>query len=447
MQKGRINLVQGFLLILVGLGPSAGIVVAQSSPSTAKTATAYIYPQPLASDPIEPKEIKRFERAWKDFSKGSTEKAEKEWAALLKKYPASPALLTALSYVDYLHEHPNSAMDKLERAVQSAPQYLPALQTLVQHLLNQKNYERAYSYMIRLGELRPDDSKTQSDLEGLRLLVTENFISEARAARAKGNWAGAESAYLKASSIAPELQTLARDLGDIYVYEGKWIEAEHSYRKAVQLDGTDLEAKKKLAQVYMHNGQPPKAQELLKSLSEEADQDEEVKSMLDNILAHSDPLEVTLDQVRQKALISRGDFAALLAFRFPFLKEFLHTQPVILTDIGSHWGKKYLPLVATLNLMPAFPNHQFRPNLVLHRYEAATAVDRLLSLVSQPPNVDFLNTVISDVPRTNPHRNAISRVVSSGLMKLDADNRFNLQAGMSGEEVFRLLDSIEKQLH
>jgi tetratricopeptide (TPR) repeat protein len=410
-------------------------------------ATAWIYPVSSSTDQLSQKEAQRFDKSWKDFSLGRTKKAQKDWSSLLKKHPASPRLLTALSYTDLTFQQPNFAIPRLEAALKSDPKYLPALQTLARYFYGQKNFERAFWYTSKLAELLPDDPQVRSDLETLRLIVTDRLLADAHTARAKARWQEAENLYHRAIVAAPELGSLSRELGDVYGYEGKWLEAEASYLKALRLDANDVAAKKRLAEVYLHLNRPDSAQRLLKELSEQNAQDAEIKSMLDNILAHSDPIEEALIVIRQQPQISRGDFAALLGVRFPFLKELAATAPpVILTDLGSHWGKKYLPLIAGLNLVPAFPNHQFRPATLVRRYEVATAIDRLLTLVNRLPKDDPVPQKIVDVPRTNPHYGSIDRIISLRLMTLDNNDRFSPQFGVSGAEALQILDAVGRFL-
>lgn len=406
----------------------------------------WVFPQPSTADGFSTKESKRFESAWKSFTDGGTKKAQQEWNSLLRKHPKSSCLLTALSYVDFAQQKPAAAVTKLEAALLADPKYIPAVQTLARYFTNQKDYEKAYQYTATLSELQPDNSRAHRDLEELRLLVTDKWFAEAHAARANAKWQEAEFAYLQAMSVAPELETLARELGDIYAYEGKWREAETNYLKAVNLDPTDIEAKKKLADAYMRTNQREKAENLLKELADQNSQDEEIKSMLDRILARMDPEEEALSKIRQRSQINRGDFGALMAITFPFLKEFLNGPPVILTDLESHWGRKYLPLIAGLDLIPAYPNHHFRPSLMMRRHEIAAAIDRLLVLVNRRPNVDLSQVKITDIPGTNPHRDAIARAVSLQFMQLDSDNRFYPQAGVSGAESFRILDAVKNYL-
>jgi tetratricopeptide (TPR) repeat protein len=407
----------------------------------------WIHPERSPADGLSDKDVRRFESAWKNFSEGKVKKAQHDWKSLVKSHPNAPSLLTALSYIDLLQNQPGLGLARMEAALHADTKYPTALQFLARYFNNQKDYAKAYSYSMRLLELKPHDSQLRTDLEGLRLLATEQRIAAAHTARGQAKWKEAEAEYLEALSTAPELSTLARELGDIYGYEGKWEEAEKYYLKAVQLDATDVEARKKLAQAYLHLNQPEQAGKILRELSTQDSPDEEIMSMLDKILAHSDPIEEVITAVRQKPQISRGDFGGLLAVRFLFLKEFLKTPPVILTDLGSHWGRKYLPLIAGLDLISPFPNHQFRPNLIIRRYEVATAVDRLLGLVNRQTAINASRVKIPDVPRSNPHRGAIERVVALRLMELDSAGHFNAMDGISGVESLKILDTVEKLLH
>jgi tetratricopeptide (TPR) repeat protein len=281
-------------------------------------------------------------------------------------------------------------------------------------------------------------------METLRLLLTDRYINEAHSARSKANWASAEKSYQGAISTAPELAVLSRELGDIYVYEGKIQQAEESYRKAARQDPSDIETKKKLADLYLKNKQDDKAAALLKELASQQAQDEEIKALLDRVLAHSDPIEESLGQLRRRPQINRGDFGGLLAIRFPFLKELQISSPVILSDLKNHWAERYLPLIANLDLIQAYPNHQFRPFSPIRRFEVAVAVDQILALFNRRPNAEALSLRIQDVPRTNLRFMSISRVVALNLMKLDSENRFRPNDGISGEEALQLLDQIEK---
>ena len=227
------------VLLLAGMGaPCRSASMPQSSPETPAIKSPWIYPQPSAVEHRSAKEAKRFEEAWKSFTEGKTKKAQKDWISLLKKHSDSSSLLTALSYIDFMEQEPALAIAKLNAALRADPKYLPAVQTLARYYQSQKDHEKAYRYTATIVELRPDDAQARSDLEELRLLVTDQWIAEAHSARAKAKWQEAEFAYLQAMTVAPELETLPRELGDIYVYEGKWAEAEKSYRRAQPPTGT-----------------------------------------------------------------------------------------------------------------------------------------------------------------------------------------------------------------
>ncbi len=448
MEKSRAGFHGRFLvvrLVAFALG-MISLRLAFASQAQPCIPTSWIFPQPTTLDHLSKGEQKKFEKAWKNFNKGKIDKAKKDWDSLLKRHLDSSALLTALSYVDFSQDHLTLAVSKLEAAVNFNTKFVPALETLSRYFTANKDYQSAYRYTSALASAQPNDSRMRSRLEELRLLATEDWIAKAHAARSKGAWAEAEADYLHGIADAPELATLPRELGEIYGYEEKWDKAEQSYLKAIQLDPSDVEAKKKLAEVYLRTHQRDKAERMLQNLAARSNQDQGVRSMLDNLLTHGDPLEVALANVRQKPRISRGDFGALLALRFPFLKEFLKSPPAILTDLKSHWGKAYLPLIAGLNIIPSYPNHQFRPNAMIRREEVATAIQRILMLMNLKPAFESASIKIVDVPRTNPHRSAIVEVVALGWMTTDTSDRFHPLEGISGNDALNLLQSVEQYL-
>lgn len=432
----------GFLLILLAIGIPF-LFLALTSRAESKH-EPWVLPVVSPADHFSDKENRQFEKLWKDFGLGKTPKAQKGWNSMLKKHPGSPRALTALSYTDFSLGNSTPGVIKLEAALKTDPRYLPALQTLAHYFNGLKDYERAYAYTLRWSEASPSDSRVRVELESLRLLLTDGYVNTAQAARANGQWAAAEKAYLEAISKAPELSLLSRELGDILVYEGKLPQAEESYAKAIRQDPSDIEAKKKLADLFLKTKQDDKATALLKEISAAQEPDAETRAMLNRVLAHSDPIEEALSQLRRRHQINRGDFGGLLAVRFPFLKEFQAGPPVILSDLKNHWAEKYLPLIANLNLIPPFPNHQFKPFVTLRRYEVAMATDRLLALLNRQPEITNSSIRILDVPRTNLHYTAINRVAALDLMKLDNENRFRPNESISGEEALRLLDQIEK---
>ncbi|MDD5541688.1 MAG: tetratricopeptide repeat protein [Acidobacteriia bacterium] len=404
----------------------------------------WVFPTVSPADHFSEKENRQFETQWKNFGSGKIQKARKGWNSILKKHPASPRALTALSFIDLSSGTTESGIIKLEAALKSDPRYLPALQTLAHYFNGIKDYERAYDYTAQWSKANPSDPRTRVELESLRLLLTDQYVKEAQAARANGKWAAAEEAYLQAISKAPELSLLSRELGDILVYEGKVQQAEDSYTRAIRQDPSDIETKKKLADLFLKTKQEDKAAALLKEISATQEPDAETRAMLNRVLAHSDPIEVALSELRRRPQINRGDLGGLLAVRFPFLKEFQSGPPVILSDLKNHWAGKYLPLIANLNLIPAFPNHQFKPFVTVRRYEVAVAANHLLTLLNRQPPSTSSTVRILDVPKTNVHYNAISQVVSLDLMKLDNNNRFRPNESISGEEALQLVNQIEK---
>ena len=80
--------------------------------------------------------------------------------------------------------------------------------------------------------------------------------------------------------------------------------------------------------------------------------------------------------------MTRGEAAALLAYRVPALLQEAARGTVLITDSRRHWAQAAILLAARAGAIEVYPNHTFQPNAGMTRGEFAAVVTRVLNLVA-----------------------------------------------------------------
>ena len=131
-----------------------------------------------------------------------------------------------------------SAIQKLSKALQLNPDYIPALNQLAEIYESRKEFDQAINYLQRLIKFQPD-----------------NGISHARLARAmmaQKNIQGAIASYQKAFALQPEQpEWVYRNLADALNQNGQIEEAIAAYQKAIEINPDISIVHVKLARAMM----------------------------------------------------------------------------------------------------------------------------------------------------------------------------------------------------
>lgn len=92
--------------------------------------------------------------------------------------------------------------------------------------------------------------------------------------------------------------------------------------------------------------------------------------------------------------ITRGEFAAI-ASRFAGIDSAPETN---LTDISTHWAKKYIEICAQQGWITGYDDGTFKPNTYITRAEAMAIVNRMLSRSVDEKGVEAVSAEVRDFP-------------------------------------------------
>ncbi|HTV01881.1 MAG TPA: S-layer homology domain-containing protein, partial [Luteitalea sp.] len=147
--------------------------------------------------------------------------------------------------------------------------------------------------------------------------------------------------------------------------------------------------------------------------------------------------------------VTRGEVAALLAYRLPSLLQDAARGTVLITDSRRHWAQPSILLAARAGAMEVYPNHTFQPGAGVTRGEFASIVNRVLGLVaSRLPQASqgWRDARLSfvDVRAGHTLHIAVSRAVASGVLRPLEGQTFGLGRPMSGSDAVEAIDRLAR---
>ncbi|WP_281889064.1 N-acetylmuramoyl-L-alanine amidase [Paenibacillus sp. YYML68] len=104
--------------------------------------------------------------------------------------------------------------------------------------------------------------------------------------------------------------------------------------------------------------------------------------------------------------------------------------------LSAHWAYAQLDLAVKSGLLSGYEDGTLRPDAVVSRAEAAVMLNRLV----KPPTTELTFASFSDVPREHWAFDAVSALVSSGLVQGITDQTFALDRKLTRAEAAVLMD-------
>lgn len=391
------------------------------------------------------------ERAWLQLQSGDPKGAERTLRELLKKAPRAYPSQAALGFTRLSQSQPADALQWFDRALAADAAYVPALVGRGEALVELGREGEAFEVYQSVLERRPDQPVALRRVEVLRFRAVQSDVADAQAALADGRLEAARDHYGRAVKATPDSGFLHRDLADVERRLGNGDRARTLVDRALALDPQDARAYALRGQLQQAAGDTAQAMadyrralELDPALPDLAQRITEIETGLKEAA-----LPAEFRAIGSTARVTRGDAAALLAYRLPALLQASARGTALITDSRRHWAQAAILLVARAGAMEVYPNHTFQPGAGMTRGEFAAVVMRVLNLVAarSPKSAEGwkdARLAFADVRPGHTLSLAISGAVASGVMQPIEGQTFGISRPMTGADAVEAIDRLTR---
>ncbi len=401
------------------------------------------YPKPMLTGAMARQEVvaREHERAWLQLQSGDARGAERTLRELLKKSPRAYPSQVVLGFARLSLDQPADALQWFDRALVADATYVPALIGRGEALVELDREGEAFEAYQTALEGAPGQPVAIRRVEVLRFKAVQSDVAAARAALAADRLDQARAQYERALRASPESGFLHRDLAAVERRLGHTARARTLVDKALALDAEDAAAWTMRGELEEAAGD---AEAAMTSYRRALALDPGLADVARRVAAIERGLEEAALPAEFKAIgesprVTRGETAALLAYRLPDLLQGAAKGTALITDSRRHWAQASILLVARAGAMEVYPNHTFQPTAGMTRGEFAAVVARVLTLVAQrAPQAATgwrdARLSFNDVRTGHPLYRSISRAVASGVLQPLEGQTFGTSRPMSGAE-------------
>ena len=408
------------------------------------------YPRPTLTPDLarQAAVARQHERAWLQLQSGDPKGAERTLRDLVKAAPRAYPSQAALGFARLSQEQHADALLWFDRALAGNAAYVPALVGRGEALVELGREGEAFETYQSALAVSPDQPVALRRVEVLRFRAVQSDVAAAQAARADGRLGEARDHYGRAVKASPDSGFLHRDLADVERRLGHGERARVLLNRAVDLDPQDARAYAMRGELGEAAGEPESAlRDYRRAL--------EIDPSLPEVGARITGIETGLKEaalpVEFKAIgttprVTRGELAALLAYRVPALLQATARGTVLITDSRRHWAQSAILLAARAGAMEVYPNHTFQPNAGMSRGEFAAVVTRVLNLLAaRAPRTARSWTearlAFADVRPGHTLYLPVSRAVASGVMQTLEGQTFGISRPMTGADA---VDAVQR---
>lgn len=387
------------------------------------------------------------DRGWRYLQSDDLDAAQREFGALLKRNARFHPALTGAAYVSLARRNYAGALSEFDTALRQASAYVPALVGRGQALLGLDREADAIAAFEVALTVDPSLTDVHRRIEVLRFRGVQDVIERARSAARAGRLDEARNAYRRALEVSPDTAFLHRELAVVERRRNDLASALAELRRAVDLDPADAAAFVELGEILEQQSNFDEAEKAYRKAIDLEPSDElsrRVAALVER--AREARLPPQYQVIPQTEQLTRGDLAALIGIRLDAVLRDAPTRQVVATDTRGHWANEWIGRVARTGIIEPFANHTFQPRARIRRADLATAVSRLLTLITagrpqlwsdwtkNPPKV-------TDVTPGHLNYPAVSVAVASGVMPL-VDGRFLVSRPVSGAEAVEVIDRV-----
>jgi tetratricopeptide (TPR) repeat protein len=400
------------------------------------------YPLPVVSPELmgDRRAAEAHDRGWRFLQSGDLRNAERTFQEVLRRTPSFYPTEAAMGFARLAQGNDRDALAAFDRALAYRVTYLPALVGRAEALLELGREADAFDTYQRVLAVAPDHPVALRRADVLRFRMVQQDVAAGRAAREAGDLAGARDALGRALQAAPDSAFLYRDLAHIARDLDDPAEAARLVNRALEIDAEDAASYALRGELRERSGDMDGAlADYRRATSLDAGLIE-VASRIARIDAERAEAAVPAEfkAIRESPRLTRGDLAALLAYRLPVLLQ-PQRAPMVITDARRHWAQDAILQVTRAGAMEVFPNHTFQPGTPMTRGDLAMTVNRVLMLLAaRAPGAAQAwrdaRLTFSDIRPGNVLYPAISRSVASGVLTPAEGQVFGARRPVTGAE-------------
>ena len=410
----------------------------------------YIFPTLSEPDPKQADLLHEHDAAWRWFQSGDLARAEAGFLAVLKQSPEFYPTETALGYLELARKNYEAATQRFDRVLERNAGYVAALVGRGEAMLALSREPEALVSFEAAVKLDPELQTIARRVEVLRARAQQRNVAAARSAAQANRLDEAARLYEQAIAASPDSAFLVRDLADVEFKQGKTDEALARYRRVMEMDPTDVASRIRIGEILDARGDIAGAREIYieaQTLEPSAELNRRIGA-LDARLAYL-KLPAEYRAIPDNQTITRGDLASLIGIRLAALLQGAPAQPVLITDVRTHWASEWIMAAADAGVMEPYENHTFQPENLVRRSDLAHAVARMLKIIaaSRPELLKEWQSRVqkmADVGVSNLHYADASLSVAAGVVSLVDGGSFQLSREVSGAEAIDAISRIER---
>lgn len=411
------------------------------------------YPRPDLSPDLarEPRLAQQQALAWAQLQSGDARAAERTLRELLKRAPRATSSQATLGFSRLAQGDHVEALSWFDRVLAAQPDHVPALIGRGEALVELGREGEAYEAYQSVLEIAPEQSVAQRRVDVLRFRAVQSDVAAAQAALSARRLEEARDHYGRAIKASPDSAFLQRDLADVERQLGNGERARALIDRALTLDPQDARAHAIRGELREAAGEPEaaiadyrRALELDPAATDLAARITDIETGLKEAA-----LPVEFKAIGAAARVTRGDTAALLAYRLPGVLQAAARGTVLITDSRRHWAQQAILLAARSGVMEVYPNHTFQAGSGMTRGEFAAVVSRALTLIAaRAPQVAQgwreARLAFDDVRPGHTLHAAISRAVASGVLRPLEGQTFGVSRPMTGADAVEAIERLAR---
>jgi tetratricopeptide (TPR) repeat protein len=384
------------------------------------------------------------EDAWSYLKAGNMDKAQK---ALLKLDPKNPYYPTGFGYIAFLNNELSNAEAFFLSAVHDFPDFPLAYLALGELYEVTGKTDLAYTHFLEVLKREPDNAYAGKEVETIRGLKTEEYLTEAKSAEAAGDTAKGKDAYLKALEYSPKLEAAHLGLARLYLKDKDFQKALLHLRSLSQNDPKNRILLGEYADALYQTGQLSRSLDAYAKLLDLDPKNKTARDRSDAIKAKLGVVDLPSEynDIASLPAVAREDVAALIGVRFKDLLDEPAPRTPVIVDITTSWALQHIVKVASFEIMGLNANRTFEPRKPVTRAEMAETLVRLAAFLKKH-NIRIIEQIpadrirIADVPNEHFFHQPIVQAISYQLLDLYPDRTFKPDQVVSGKEATKALD-------
>lgn len=404
----------------------------------------FVYPSAV---PAAAAQASAVDRGWRFLQNDDLRSAEREFADALKRTSDFVPARTGEGYVALARQDSMRALDQFDLALRSTPAYAPALVGKGQALLALNRNGDARAAFEAALKADPGLSTLAARIDVLKFREIQDLIAAAREAVSAGRLDAARAAYQRALMATPDSAILYRELGIVERRQGDTAAALEQFNRASTLDPADAVALAQKGEILEERGDFAGAEAAYRSAAS-ADPSAGYDRRAEAAAAKGRDARLPAEfrELPSSRQITRGDLAALIGIRLEELLRAAPVTPVVMTDTAGHWAASWIAQVAAAGVMPPFDNHTFQPRAPLRRVDLAEAANTLLRVIARTHPVVQAQIAarpsVADMSPTHLNYPAVAAAVSTGVIPLGDQGRFNTERPVTGAEAIAAIERL-----